>query len=122
MVDWEWVAVLQSFKVSSFILAPYPSLVDWDWVGVSLTTIAEKHISFLEIFLFIGNVGDIVLFSWETFWEENQAGRGWEQEAQDLLWKEGKCLSSSSQSIEQSINLTKIFKRKLNVVAMLCYS
>ena len=56
LVDWEWVAVLQSFKVSSFILAPYPSLVDWDWVGVSLTTIAEKHFSSLEFFLFIENV------------------------------------------------------------------
>ena len=33
---------------------------------------------------------DIVLFSSETFCDDNQAGQRWEQEAQDVVYKEGK--------------------------------
>ena len=49
---------------------------------------------------------DIVLFSAETFCDDNQARQRWEQETQDVVYKEGKGKCLRSHDIRQENNFS----------------
>ena len=52
---------------------------------------------------------DIVLFSAETFCDDNQARQRWEQETQDVVYKEGKGKCLRSHDIRQENNFSSFF-------------
>ena len=52
---------------------------------------------------------DIVLFSAETFCDDNQARQRWEQETQDVVYKEGKGKCLRSHDIRQGNNFSCSF-------------
>ena len=52
---------------------------------------------------------DIVLFSAETFCDDNQARQRWEQETQDVVYKEGKGKCLISHDIRQENNFSCSF-------------
>ena len=52
---------------------------------------------------------DIVLFSTETFCDDNQARQRWEQETQDVVYKKGKGKCLISHDIRQENNFSCSF-------------
>ena len=107
------------------VLAPYPFFIGTGWVTGfdNNSSIPSKQVSTFPMFIGhfplyckCGDVKTLILFYFrrETFCDDNQAGRRWEQETKDVLCKEGKrkCLRTQNSLDFLDSYKCKIFSTK----------